>query len=173
MLRPLRRLALIGGIVVFLWIRTPQLQSQSCPGGGGGGGCDPAQEQACIDQGWEWTGSPDCQCNPPAQACDPAEELECQTRGDDWLWSGWPDCTCTYVGEDDPCASVTKTFDHEEHSSETTCELHPTTYTYTEVTCWYTTNFYVDIGTDGRACGDPYADDQVETCEWGASCGDC
>ncbi len=171
MLRPLRRLVLMGGIVVFLWIRTPELQSQSC----GTTGCDPAAEQFCLDQGGEWTDWPACQCSMPDPGCDPDEELECQTR-DDGLWEWDPaSCQCNYIGEeDDPCAEVTKTFDHDEHHSETTCELNSDTYTYTELTCEYTTNFYVDIGTDGRACGDPYADDEVGTpCYWGASCGDC
>jgi hypothetical protein len=58
-------------------------------------GCDPADEQYCLDIGWDWDPET-CTCNPPH--CNPAERDEC-------IWAGcfWEDVSCTCTCPPPPC----------------------------------------------------------------------
>lgn len=53
-------------------------------------GCDPIQEQSCLNMGWIWD-SNTCTCYPPE--CDPWQRQACIDNGGDWDEAT---CTCGY-----------------------------------------------------------------------------
>jgi hypothetical protein len=54
-------------------------------------GCDPIQEQSCLNIGWIWD-PVTCTCSPPG--CDPVQRQECINGGGDWDENT---CTCAYT----------------------------------------------------------------------------
>lgn len=98
-------------------------------------GCDPADEDYCLDIGWIWD-SENCECNPPG--CDPVAREECILEECDWDEAT---CTCSCNQSCNPSPPVLVWFDSETTSYCIGC--------YEAENCTTQTWYYVSYCQDG------------------------